>query len=184
MAGQGDPAAFGSAQEGRLDPQRARDLKGRGHQPWIRRVALCLMLALLGLALADVFGQRSVTRTAAGAQGSLSVYAPSALRGGLLFTSRFDVVARRSMAKPTLVLDRGWFEQMTLNGIGPNPSQQTSREGRVALTFDKLDAGRRLVVWISWQVNPTDVGRRAMGVALDDGATPIASVHRDVTIFP
>lgn len=41
-----------------------------------------------------------------------------------------------------------------------------------------------LVFWIYFQVNPTNVGKRREDVELDDGATPIATVHRSLTIFP
>jgi hypothetical protein len=37
---------------------------------------------------------------------------------------------------------------------------------------------------MSLQVNPTNVGRRSQNVELDDGETPILTVHRTITIFP
>jgi hypothetical protein len=170
--------------EGSLDVRRSQVLEGRDHQPWVRRGGLTLMLALLGLALANVFGQRSVTTTARAAAATLSVSSPDRLRGGLLFTSRFTVLAHRAITKPTLVLDPGWFQQMTLNSIGPNPMNQSSRNGRVVFTFDKLAAGQRLVVWISWQVNPTNVTHRSENVELDNGTSPLATVRRSVAVFP
>jgi hypothetical protein len=167
-----------------LDDRRARELEGRRYHPWIRRVGMCLMLAVLGLAMANVFGQRPVDSTARSAAASLSVSSPSRLRGGLLFTSRFTVFARREIAKPTLVLDPGWFQQMTLNAIAPNPNQESSRNGAVSYGFDRLEPGRQLVVWISWQVNPTNLTHRSENVELDDGSRPIVLVRRSLTVFP
>ena len=34
------------------------------------------------------------------------------------------------------------------------------------------------------QVNPTNLGRRAQNVELDDGTTPLLRIKRTVTIFP
>jgi hypothetical protein len=41
-----------------------------------------------------------------------------------------------------------------------------------------------LLVWLYFQVNPTNVGKRREDVELDDGATMITRVHRSLTIFP
>jgi hypothetical protein len=38
--------------------------------------------------------------------------------------------------------------------------------------------------WLSLQVNPTNMGHRAQNVWLYDGSKLIATVHRDITIFP
>jgi hypothetical protein len=172
------------ASEASLDMRRARQLEGRRYHPWLRRLGLVLMLAVLGLALGNVFGQRSLTSSAQGAAASLSISSPSRLRGGLLFTSRFTVVARRELTKPTLVLGPGWFEQMTFNAIAPNPNQQTSHNGAVSFSFERLQPGQRLVVWISWQVNPTNLADRPEDVVLADGTNPIVRIHRTLTVFP
>jgi hypothetical protein len=52
------------------------------------------------------------------------------------------------------------------------------------LSYDGLDAGERLVVWLQFQVNPTDAGRRSYDVELDDGDTPITRVDRAITVLP
>jgi hypothetical protein len=41
-----------------------------------------------------------------------------------------------------------------------------------------------MIVWLYFQVNPTNVGNRTEDVELDDGSTMIAHVHRSLTIFP
>jgi hypothetical protein len=168
----------------RLDLGRHRDLEGRGHEPWIRRIGLALLAGFLMLALANVFGQRQATSAATSPAASLSVSSPSRLRGGLLFTSRFTVLAHRTIARPTLVLDRGWFEQMTFNAIAPNPMSQSTQNGKVTLTFARMEAGQTLLVWISWQVDPTNVGRRSEDVALQDGPRRLAGIQRTITVYP
>jgi hypothetical protein len=73
---------------------------------------------------------------------------------------------------------------MSVNSIAPNPSNQATRNGSVVLSYDKLQARHTLIVWIYFQVNPTNVGKRREDVALDNGSTPIARIHRSLTIFP
>jgi hypothetical protein len=54
----------------------------------------------------------------------------------------------------------------------------------VVLSYNKLAAGKTLIVWLYFQVNPTNVGKRREDVELDDGSTMITRVHRSLTIFP
>jgi len=48
----------------------------------------------------------------------------------------------------------------------------------------ELAAGVPFTIWIAWQVNPTDPGRRSHDVALYDGGTRLMTVDRTITIFP
>jgi hypothetical protein len=73
---------------------------------------------------------------------------------------------------------------MSLNSLVPNPTSQTNLNGRVVISFSKLAAGHTMFVWLYFQVNPTNVGKRRENVELDDGAVPITAVHRSLTIFP
>ena len=45
-------------------------------------------------------------------------------------------------------------------------------------------AGRKLVVYLQYQVNPTNVGRRSQDVELHDGETLLAEADRTLTVFP
>ena len=73
---------------------------------------------------------------------------------------------------------------MSENSLEPNPSNESTRNGRVVLSYDKLSAGQTLIAWLYFQVNPTNVGKRREDVELDDGSTAITHVHRSLTIFP
>ena len=76
--------------------ERHRDLSGR-YSVWWRRALLVLIGAFLVAALLDVFGQRPNGSRAASSAATLSVYAPSRIRGGLLFEARFHVTAHRDL---------------------------------------------------------------------------------------
>jgi hypothetical protein len=169
---------------GTLSLKRNRDLIGRGRHPWYRRVLLALVAALPILALLNVFGQHPSTSSADSPAASLSVTAPSRLRGGLIFQVRVRVTAHQDIKQPQLVMSRGWWESMSENSISPDPSNQSTSNGSVVLSYDKLQAGQSLIVWLYFQVNPTNVGHRSESISIDDGQTQLAHIDRSVTVFP
>jgi hypothetical protein len=168
-----------------IDLGRHRDLEGRRVGQWIRRGFLALLLVFLLAALANVFGQAAATDTASGTAGSLSVKAPSRLRGGLAYQGEFVIHAKEALAAPTLVLDRGWVDQTTVNTIQPEPEGTTSdADGTLKLRYAAMAAGRTLVVYIQFQANPINVGTHDADVALYDGSKPIAQISRAQVDFP
>jgi hypothetical protein len=151
---------------------------------WTRRAVLAVFAAIAVLGLFDVFGQGAGETTSGAAAATLRVTAPHAVRGGLFFQSKVEIRAVRAIEHPRLVLDEGWVEGMQVNSIEPAPVGEAGRDGRVVLSYDGLEAGERLVVWLQFEVDPTNVGHRSYDLELDDGETPIATVHRDLTVFP
>lgn len=169
---------------GSLTIKRNLDLSGRARGPLYRRGLLGLVGVLPVLALLNVFGQDPSTSRSDSPEASLSVTAPSALRGGLVFQVRLDIAAHQDLAKPQVVMSRGWWQEMSVNSIEPSPSTETTSNGAVVLSFDKLPAGHKLAVWLYFQVNPTNVGTQAENVILEDGDRPLTAIHRSVTVFP
>jgi hypothetical protein len=166
-----------------VDEERHLKLVGRRALPF-RRAFLTLLIVFVALALAGVFGQRPSSSRANGPAASLKVRSPERLRGGLIYQARFDLVAHRRLQAVKLVLDTGWMEGLTINSTEPQPSNETTRNGRVVFGFGSISARERLTFWLQYQVNPTSVGNRDQGVELDDGTTPIARIERSATIFP
>ena len=167
-----------------LSGSEHRDLRGRGHEPWIRRAVLAALVALCAIALAGAFGQRATTTAAGGPAASLSVEAPDRLRGGLLAQGRIDVRAHRRIAQPRLVLERGWLDGITINTISPEAAAQGDDRGRLVLAYDELPAGESLTLWIEVQVNPTALGAMPQDVELRDGDLTLARVERELVVFP
>lgn len=163
---------------------RDRDLKGRENQIWIRRGILTLIGVIPILALLNLFGQVPQTSFGDSKAASLQVYAPARVRGGLLYTARFHITAHHELGHPRLVLASGWLEQLTLNAMGPQPIQQASDNGKMVLILGHIGAGKSVIVWIAYQVNPTNVGRRSQDVELDDGNQRLVTIHRSFTVFP
>jgi hypothetical protein len=166
------------------EPAMVAERRGIVVALWTRRSVIALFTAIPILGLLNVFGQRTSASTAQAPAATLRVTAPSAVRGGLFFQSRVEIRARRALQHPRLVLDEGWTEGMQVNSVEPNPIGETGRDGRVVLSYDALDAGERLVVWLQFEVNPTNLGHRSYGLELDDAETEVAAVHRHLTVFP
>lgn len=164
--------------------ERNRDQRGGLRSPWVRRALLGAIAVLPLLALLGFFGQKPSTSSASGAAASMSVTAPTRLRGGLIFQVRVTIAAHREIKQPTVLFDRGWWDSMSVNSIVPEPSSSTSQDGRVELSYEDLPAGRSLTFWIYFQANPTNVGERSEDVSLLDGGTELLRVHRSLTIFP
>jgi hypothetical protein len=151
---------------------------------WIRRVLLLIPLALVAAALLNYFGQRPTDSIGVGSEAKLTVHAPTEARSGLVYAVSFRIDAIRDLKHATLVLDPGWADGYTFNGLAPQPTSQESRDGRLLFGFGHLPAGRHLIFWISLQINPTTIGRRRQDVWLYDGSTIVTRVKRTITIFP
>jgi hypothetical protein len=168
-----------------IDLGRHRDFEGRRGGHWLRRGFLTLLFLFLIAALANVFGQAAATDTASGTAGTLTVKAPSRVRGGLAYQGEFQVHATAALAAPTLVLDRGWVDQTTVNTVQPEPvGSTTDAAGNLKLRFPSMAPGRTLVVYVEFQANPINVGSHDAGVSLYDGGRPIASISRTQFDFP
>ncbi|MDX6625513.1 MAG: hypothetical protein QOE56_502 [Solirubrobacterales bacterium] len=167
-----------------IDLGRHRDFEGRELGQWLRRGFLLLLIAFVIAALLNVFGQAPTTTTAEAGAATLTMTAPSRVRGGLLYQAKFQIDAHQAIGAPVLVLDRGWYDETTVNTVEPEPAGTTSDPGHIKLRYPPLKPGRTLVIYIDFQVNPTNVGSHDAGVALEDGSTPIASIDRSQIDFP
>jgi hypothetical protein len=163
--------------EGNRDAAETYELAGR-------RLFFALVAAAGLVAVLNVFGQRPEATTVSADAARLEVFAPTALRGGLYYEGRVTVEPRREIAKTTLVFDSGWTEQMQINTIEPSPVGEASRDGKLTLDFGHLGRGDKLVLYLQFQVNPTNVGRRSQDVRLYDDTTLLAMSNRTVTVFP
>jgi hypothetical protein len=161
-----------------------RDLRGRLWQIWVRRVLMALVALVPVVALFNVFGQRPATSAATAPAASLKVYAPTHVRGGLLYMARFRVTARSDLKKALLILSSGWAEQITINTIEPSPIGDGSSNGKLVFQLGHIPAGQSYVLYMGFQVNPTNVGHRAQDVTLADGSTALITLRRSVTIYP
>jgi hypothetical protein len=142
-----------------------------------------VLTVVVVLGLAGTFGQPDRVSRAATAAATLRVEAPDRLRGGVFYQGRFDVTAVRDVKHPTLVLGRGWADQMQINTIEPSPDKEAAPDGRLHLEYGELKAGERLTVWLQLEVNPVSSGERDQSVELMDADTVLARVARRVTVF-
>lgn len=167
-----------------IDSSRHQDLAGRSRHVWLRRAALLVVAAVPVLGLVNTFGQRTEVRAARGPAAALEVKSPERLRGGLTFTTKILITPHRDLKDGQLYLDRGWFANMTFNGVSPQPSNQDAQGNWQIWDFGPMSSGVAFTVWISWQANPTNTGHHSQVVELYDGDTELLSVNHSVFIFP
>jgi hypothetical protein len=169
-----------------LTLKRHRDLDGfyRG-AIWFRRGVVAILTLISVLALANVFGQRPSIAQVSAPAAVLELSAPTRVRGGDLWQARFHITAKEDIKKATLVLDPGWGEGMTINTIEPSPTDETSDNGRLSLDLGSISAGSDFILFMQFQVNPTNVAwQRSQNVELADGDQPLITIHRTITAFP
>lgn len=164
--------------------RRHRDLAGRRGGIWWRRSMLLILTAFLVAGLFNVFGQRPGSTTVHSPAASLTLFAPSHLRGGLLYAATFTIRARRTLNHAALVLSPSWGNAQQMNTIEPSPVSETSHNGELSFLIGKIRAGTTYKLLMELQVDPTSVGRRAGDVSLYDGSTRLAHIDRTVTFFP
>jgi hypothetical protein len=165
--------------------ERHRDLEGRTSGIWVRRGLFAVIAIVDILALLDVFGQRPATVRTDVPAAIVSVYAPTAVRGGDLWEARFHITAKQDIGRATLELDPGWAEGMSLNTIEPSPLIETSDNGRLSFDLGHIAAGKSFILFMQFQVNPTNVAwHRPQNVEIDDGSRVVATLHRSITVFP
>jgi hypothetical protein len=167
-----------------IDTARHQRLEGRDRYAWGRRAGLILAAVLPVLALIGVFGQRAVVNQSSTPAASLEVKSPDTLRGGLVFTTQIVITPHRDLHDGILYMQRGWFANMTLNGITPQPTNQDAQGEWQIWDFGPMQSGQPFRVWISWQVNPTNVGGHRQDVQLYDGQTLLTTTRHDLTVFP
>jgi hypothetical protein len=167
-----------------IDPARHQDLFGRNRHVWWRRAALLLIAAIPVLALFNVFGQHAAPVSYQSPAASLLINSPAHVRGGLIFTAEIVITPHQQLHDARLYLDNGWFEAMTFNGVAPQPSTESAQGRWQVWDFGKIPAATAFHVWISWQTNPTNLGRHSQTVALYDGGTQLMTAQHALTIFP
>jgi hypothetical protein len=168
----------------RIVLKRHRDLVGRRHQIWWRHAIVALIALFLVLGLFNVFGQaQSATQVESGPV-SFRLDAPSRLRGGLIYTAVFTITARADVKNAILKLSPGWAEGVQINTIEPSPLGEASRNGDLVFTLGHIPAGQKHTLFMGFQVNPTNVGRRPVDVTLYDGGKQLVHLDRTLTVFP
>ena len=151
---------------------------------WTRRGAITLFALISLAALGGLIGQPSRASEAAGPAGRLRLTAPEVVRGGLFFESEIEIRARQPIGHPRLVFDDGWLEGMQVNSIEPAAESESSRDGKLVLSYGPLRPGDVLRIRLQFEVNPTNVGKRSYALELDDQARPLARIQRTIRVLP
>jgi hypothetical protein len=73
---------------------------------------------------------------------------------------------------------------MSINTIEPGPTGEASHNGELEFTLGHIPQNDSFILYMQFQVNPTNVGHRSRSTTLFDGDTEVAAVHQKVTVFP
>src|SRR5438874_7340592 len=111
-----------------IDESRHVELAGRRKGIYWRRGMILLLGAFIALGLANTFGQRPQHQTVNAAAASLEIFAPSHVRGGLLYEGRFTISAHRALRHAVLQFGPGWAESMQINTIEPSPVNESTHD--------------------------------------------------------
>jgi hypothetical protein len=163
---------------------RHRDFEGKQVAQWARHGFLLLLVAFAGAALLNAFGAKATSSEARSSVASLKVTAPERVRGGLLYQARFHIHAFEAIGAPTLVLEKGWVEETTINTLEPEPADTTSDSDSLKIRYPPLPPGQVLDVYLALQANPNNVGSHDAGVALYDADEPLLEIDRSQVNFP
>jgi hypothetical protein len=166
-----------------LTLSRHRDRQGRPGS-WVRWALLAFLGVIPICALLNVFGQRTVASTDSTPAARLTLFAPSSARGGLMYAARFRIETRTELKNAALVLAPGWADQYTVNGTSPQPSSESSQNGKIAFSLGDIPQGHVYTEFVSLQVNPTNVGDHTQTVWLYDGRRQVAVIHHSIMIWP
>lgn len=167
-----------------IDLSRHRDFEGKAGGQWLRHLFLLLLTLFVIAALLNAFGAKPQTEEAGAAAAALKITAPERVRGGLLYQARLQIHANQAIGAPTLVFDKGWIEETSVNTVQPEPAATTTDPRHLKLRYPPLPPGRTLDVYISLQANPNDVGTHNADVALYDADEEITSIDRTQLNFP
>ncbi|HVX68125.1 MAG TPA: hypothetical protein VHA79_00350 [Mycobacteriales bacterium] len=152
---------------------------------WLRRLAMCLLTAVVVVALANVVGQRAATAHAASSRAVIEVRAPTAVRPGLIFQAKISITARSVLPDAQLELSSGWVDGLTINTLEPSPSAETSGpDGSLRFDIGALQPGQTWVQYVEYQVNPTSLSRRHQAITLLSDTQPVVTLNRTMTVVP
>ena len=151
---------------------------------WTRRAILAVFGLVMLAALVGFIGQRPSASEAAGPAARLHLSAPEVIRGGIFFQSRIDIRALAPIEHPRLVFDDGWLEGLQVNSIEPAAQSESSRDGRLVLSYGSLEPGDVLRLYLQFEVDPTNVGERSYGLELDDAERRLVRIDRTIRVLP
>src|SRR5690348_9591602 len=124
-----------------IDLSRHRDFEGKAPGQWLRHGFLLLLTIFVVAALLNVFGAKPQTKEAVATAATLKITAPERVRGGLLYQARLQIHANEAIGAPTLVFDKGWIEETTINTVQPEPAETTSDPKHLKLRYPPLPPG-------------------------------------------
>lgn len=159
-----------------------RDRHGRLY----RRLAIGVIVVIVALGAAGVFGVRSATVAAHRRGLDLSVRYPRTTRAGLPAAFKIQVSADDPITEPvTIAISAAYLDLFDQQGLRPEPTGSTTRGNLLVWEFDPPLRGRTLVVRLDVIVETgRHFGKEAIVAVLDDAGAVTTKVRLDTNIAP
>ncbi len=150
-----------------------------------RHVGTALMVLLLAVALAGLFGPRTATATAAADGYAVSLTYGSVVRSGEPVPLTLTITAAAGFTGPVSVaFDRDVFERFDFQNWYPNPDKETGDSSSVSYQFSP-PSGDTLRIVLDARVAPLQIGGHfSYWVSLVDAGRRVDVIDFDVWVMP
>jgi hypothetical protein len=146
--------------------------------------ALVLGALLLVALSGNLGGGPEKTFAATGDAAMLRVETPAIARNGEAIETRLVVEARQPIADLKLAVDASLWRGMAQSSMIPQAADETMKDDRYIYSFGPLEAGKRLVVQIDSQSNPTLLGSTRGVVSVAVCETELVSLPLSMKVLP
>jgi len=148
-------------------------------------IALLILGAIMTLALSGVLGGRANHTISHKEHGTnLRVDAPQTLRSGEFFEIGIEAWADRAIERPTIAISVPFWRNFTVNTMIPQAEGEEASDGAFAFTYGPIEPGKKLVVKIDGQVNPTLRGGNSGWLELRDGDRAFTRIPLKLKVLP
>jgi len=156
------------------------------HRPVLR--ALPFDAVGLGLLLsAGIFGLFGADErvSSAGDGATLTIDGPKRIRSGEFFEMLFTIRNEREIRDAVLRVDEHVWNEVTINTMIPQPTEEGFNDGSFEFHFGALRPGSRLLVKVDGQINPEyPPGENAGAIVLADAAASLTTVDYSMRVLP
>lgn len=166
-----------------LDDVADENRPGRGLI--IRRIAVLVLVLIIGAAAGSALGVHSYTATASKDGYTLAVTYPTIGRAGLDVPFTIRVTAPGRIDTDVIVgISADYFRMFETQGFFPDPAEMSADDETVWMTFSAPPTGRALTIDYDAYLQPAaQRGKAAIVTVITDGV-PRVSVHIRTLLVP
>ena len=97
---------------------------------------------------------------------------------------RLTVEARERIDELVVAVDLALWEDFTINTLFPAPSEETTEDGELQLTFGPVEPGATFEMKVDAQINPDMLWRNEGAVTVSDGEERLLEIPVVIEVLP